>query len=69
MSRTSNIRVVPINNSGARGPDTMFVVDLLDNDKLVETRKLPGKGIHYAMDVSENWDNGIIKEATNEQSK
>lgn len=63
-NRTSIIRSVPAfgsNDSGSAGPDMMFVVELYSDNKLVETRALPGKSKHYAYDVSENWDNGIIK--------
>ena len=57
--RSSQIRRVM--NPNLREPDVMFVVDLFEDDKLVESRSLPGKSIHYANDVSKNWDNGIIK--------
>lgn len=50
---------------GLRGPDTMYVVDLYEDNVLVERRELPNKNYYYAMDVSENWDNGIIKCAEN----
>jgi len=59
--RRSEIRKEQNLSSGSKGPDTMYVVDLYDNDVLVESRALPGKSIYYAEDVSENWDNGIIK--------
>lgn len=62
--RSSIIKHVPAfgnNASGSAGPDMMYVVELYRGNKLVETRTLPGKSIHYARDVSENWDNGIIK--------
>jgi len=49
------------NTSGSGGPDTMFVVDLIENGQVVESRKLPGKSESYAMDVVENWENGIIQ--------
>jgi hypothetical protein len=39
----------------------MFVVDLLENGQVVETRKLPGKSRAYAQDVVENWETGIIQ--------
>lgn len=48
-------------NPNLHEPDRMYVVDLYEDNKLVETRKLPGKSLYYAEDVSENWDNGIIK--------
>jgi len=49
------------NVSGSAGPDSMFVVDLLENGQVVETRKLPGKSRAYAQDVVENWETGIIQ--------
>ena len=48
-------------NTNLRETDVMFVVDLYEDDVLIESRKLPNKSIHYAQDVSDNWDNGIIK--------
>lgn len=64
MSRTSSIRKEAVggnNNSGSGGPDTMFVVDLIENGKVVESRKLPGKSKSYANDVAENWESGLIQ--------
>lgn len=64
MARASNIRKVAAvgnNATGSNGPDTMYVVDLYEDGMLKETRQLPGKSIHYANDVSENWDAGIIQ--------
>lgn len=48
-------------NPNIREADVLYVVDLYENGVLVETRKLPNKSIHYANEVSENWDNGKIK--------
>jgi len=45
MSRKAEIRSVPVagtNESGSNGPDKMFVVDLFENNKLVQTRELRG---------------------------
>ena len=58
--RHSSIRKVTCDENTNRGPDSMFVVDLYENNKLIETRELPGKSSHYAYDVSERWDSGII---------
>jgi hypothetical protein len=49
------------NESGSSGPDTMYVVDLLENGQVVESRKLPGKSESYARDVVENWNSGLIQ--------
>jgi hypothetical protein len=42
----------------------MFVVDLFEDNKLVQTRVLPDKSIHYAQDVVENWESGLIQMLT-----
>ena len=64
MSRTASIRKAPMigdNVSGSSGPDTMYVVDLMENGQVVETRTLPGKSESYARDVAENWESGLIQ--------
>lgn len=61
MSRKSVIRKTTYSSEDLRGPDTTYVVDLFENEKLVESREIPGKSIYYANDVAENWENGIIK--------
>jgi len=58
--RTSEIRKETNWNMGES--DVLYIVDLYDDGVLVESRKLPNKSLHYAKDVSENWDNGIIKD-------
>ena len=67
--RHSTIRqtVVPGVDHDSNGPDTMYVVDLYEDNKLIESRKLPGKSKYYAEDVSENWDTGIIKIEVNNE--
>lgn len=61
--RTALIRKEAVNGEqkDSGGPDTMFVVDLLENGQVVESRRLPGKSRSYAVDVVENWENGIIQ--------
>jgi hypothetical protein len=59
MTRTSKIISKP-NNSSLKGPDMQFAVELYEDGVLVETRDLPGKSRHYALDVSEKWDTGLI---------
>lgn len=60
-SKIRRVAVVGSNVTGSAGPDTMYVVDLYENEQLIESRELPGKSIYYAEDVSENWDTGLIK--------
>jgi len=64
VSRTSSIRKEPAlgsNESGSNGPDTMYVVDLIENGRVVESRRLPGKSKSYSNYVSKNWESGIIQ--------
>ena len=64
MSRSSSIRKegnVGVNDSGSSGPDASYVVDLIENGRVVESRKLPGKSISYAQDLAENWESGLIQ--------
>lgn len=56
--RTSAIRKEV--NPNLNEADIMYVVELYEDGELVEMRALPNKSIHYANDVSENWNNGII---------
>jgi len=41
--------------------EEMFVVDLYENDRLVQTRSLPGKSYYFAEDVAFNWESGVIR--------
>jgi len=63
VSRTSYIRKMPCAGDGhdSDGPDSMYVVDLIENGRKVETRTLPGKSRAYAQDVAENWESGLIQ--------
>lgn len=58
--RRAQIRRIATNNPVAGG-DSMYVVHLYEGNKLVQTRELPGKSLHYAEDVAENWETGIIQ--------
>ena len=60
MARSSIIRKMPYFGNGSEGPDTTYVVDLYEDGLLKESRQLPNKSVHYANDVSENWDSGLI---------
>lgn len=61
-NRSSIIKFVQYHANGHAGPDACFVVDMYQDGKLIESRALPGKNKHYAEDVAENWENGIIME-------
>jgi hypothetical protein len=64
VNRSSSIRRETVqgdNASGSSGPDSMYVVDLIENGRVVESRKLPGKSQSYANDVAENWNSGLIQ--------
>lgn len=58
--RSSVIRHQPYNSGGSKGPDTCYVVEMYENDRLIEKRELPGKSLYYAEDCARNWDQGII---------
>jgi hypothetical protein len=59
-NRKAQIRKVVMDNVAIAG-DSMYVVHLYENEKLVQTRELPGKSLHYAEDLAENWESGIIQ--------
>lgn len=58
--RSATIRKVVTDNKAAGG-DSMFVVDLYENGKLIQSRQLPGHNRFYAEDVVENWETGVIQ--------
>lgn len=62
MRKSSIIRQQPYYANGSQGPDTCYVVEMYENDKLVETRELPGKSFYYAESCARNWDKGIIED-------
>lgn len=59
MARRSIIK--RIITTDLRKPDLVYEVELYEDGNLVERRQLEGKSLAYAEDVSENWDNGLIK--------
>jgi hypothetical protein len=56
--RKAEIALVSFINGGI---DDMYCVYLYEDGQLLEIRPLEGKNIHYAEDVVENWENGLIK--------
>jgi len=61
MSRKGQIRTVFPKVEPEIEPDNYYVVDLIENDKVIEVRELPGKSLSYAEDVVENWESGVIQ--------
>lgn len=59
-NRRAQVRLVATDNVAAGG-DSMYVVDLYENGRLIQTRSLPGHNRYYAEDVAENWESGIIQ--------
>lgn len=57
--RKSVIRRIRTDNAAA-GEDA-YVVDLYEQNRLVQTRELPGKSLRYAEDLAENWETGVIQ--------
>ena len=60
MKKSSVIRKVPFFGEGNNGPDTMYVVDMYENERKVGTNEFPGKSIHYAESFARNWNEGIL---------
>lgn len=60
MKKSSVIRKVPCFGDGSNGPDTMYVVDMYENERKVGTNEFPGKSIHYAESFARNWNEGIL---------
>lgn len=60
--KTAVIRKKPNYKDEVRGPDTFTFVDLyIDGNKFGELN-VSEHSIHYAKDVVENWESGILKE-------
>lgn len=57
-TRHSEIRKV----SNPATNDEMYVVDLWEDGKLIQTRELPNSNYLYAQDLAENWDTGVIQQ-------
>jgi hypothetical protein len=55
MNRKSVIRTV-VEEHGE-----VFVVDLYENGRLIQTREIAGHNRYYAEDLAENWETGIIQ--------
>ena len=51
------MRTAEITNHDGTG----YMVQLMDNGNLFGTIDVRSKSIHYAKDVVENWENGILK--------
>ena len=60
MRKSCVIRKVPCFGDGNNGPDTMYVVDMYENERKVGTNEFPGKSIHYAESFARNWNEGIL---------
>lgn len=60
MSREGKVRLVATDNPAAGG-DSMYVVDLYENGKFVTSRSCPGKSRYWAEDLAENWETGVYK--------
>jgi hypothetical protein len=65
VARRAQIRKSIRGGNSSRGPDTEWVVMLYENDQLIERRCLGDHNIHFAEDVKENWENGIIPSPKN----
>ena len=61
IMRTALVKGIP-NWQDSKGPDMRYIVDLFKNDELFGTVDVSNHSRHYANDVAENWENGILKE-------
>ena len=60
MRKSCVIRKVPCFGEGCNGPDTMYVVDMYENERKVGTNEFPGKSIYFVESFVENWEQGIL---------
>ena len=60
--REAVIKTIPNYSDGSKGPDVVYMVELYINDNHYGTMDVRDKSIHYANDVVENWENGILGE-------
>ena len=65
MNKSSAIEVRQLGIGSHTGTHTMYIVHMYEDDALVESRLISGRSIHYANDVAQNWENGIIKTRKN----
>ena len=61
MSRKAVIRMAYKQAFDGENGEGTYAVDLYENDKLVQIREVPGKSRHYAEDLVENWESGMIQ--------
>ena len=61
MSRKAQIREAYPKVASEIEADNFYIVDLIEDGRIVEVRELPGKSISYAEDLVENWESGIIQ--------
>jgi hypothetical protein len=62
VMREAVIKTIPNYSDGSKGPDVVYMVELYINDNHYGTMDVRDKSIHYANDVVENWENGILGE-------
>jgi hypothetical protein len=54
------VRSIPNYSNGSKGPDVTFYVDLYKDKDLFGMVDAKGHSRHYAEDIAENWENGIL---------
>lgn len=60
--REAVIKSIPNYSEGSKGPDVVYMVELYIDNNHYGTMDVRDKSIHYANDVVENWENGILGE-------
>jgi len=61
--KTATIIRKPNLESGSRGPDTLYLVKLYKDNEYFGMVDTTAHSVHYAKDVVENWENGLLSES------
>jgi len=60
--KTAQIKAYPNNDNGSAGPDVRYKVKLFKDKEYFGLVDTSDKSYHYAKDVTENWETGILGE-------
>lgn len=54
--RSFQVLQVPSTTGNIRGPDTIYVIDLLEDAVVIERMLLPGKSLKDVQEIGKNWE-------------
>jgi hypothetical protein len=60
--KSAEIKAIPYNGNGSAGPDVKYKVKLFKDKEYFGLVDTSTKSYHYAKDVVENWETGILGE-------